>query len=160
MRDHFAAAQFIEMSQDEKLAKPSFELFTAGYQLASEDFDVGEIFPEQLGYEEADLGEVPVPKLQRRRAKDAYCEAAHGPTMAFGAAGRSPLRDRVLMQPPQATALKVDPTPVTIADKSTLVVSAGGRTFTSVWRATQARESVTYVDAASVQVVELAELAV
>jgi hypothetical protein len=159
MRDHFAAAQFIEMSQDEKLAKPSFELFTAGYQLGSEDFDMGEIIPEPLGYEEADLGEVPVPKLQRRRAKDAYHEAAHGPTMAFGAAGRSPLRDRALQQPAQSTAIKVDPAPVTVADKSTLAVAAGGRTFTSVWRATQARQGVTDVDVASVHVVELAELA-
>lgn len=159
MRDHFAAAQFIEMSQADKLAKPSFELFAAGYQLASEDFDMGEIVPEPLGYEEADLGALPVPKLQRRRALDAYREATHGPYMASGAAGRSPLRDRALATPAQSPAIKVDPAPVTVADKATLAVAGGGQTFTSVWRATQARHGVAGVDVASVQVVELAELA-
>jgi hypothetical protein len=160
MSDFFAAAQFIEMSQDDKLSKPSFESYTAGYQLASEEFDMGEIIPEPLGYEEADLGAVaPVSKLLRRRASDAYLEAAHGPTLAFGAAGRSPLRDRALAQPAQSTALKIDPAPVTLADKSTLTVSGSGRSYTSVWRASQARAAVSNVDAASVHVIELAELA-
>ncbi len=159
VRDHFAAAQFIEMSQADKLAKPSFELFTAGYELASEEFEMGEIVPEPLGYEEADLGAMPVPKQLRRRAKDVFDEATHGPTLAFGAAGRSPLRDRALARPDQATALRIDPAPVTIADKSTLAVAGGGRTFTSVWLATQARQGVADVDVATVQVAELAELA-
>ena len=160
MNDFFAAAQFIEMSQDDKLAKPSFESYAAGYQLASEDFDMGEIISEPLGYEEADLGAVaPVLKINRRRAKDAYHEATHGPGLAFGAAGRSPLRDRELQQPAQLTAFKVDPTPVTVADKATLAVAGGSGTYTSVWRAAQARTSVTNVDVANVHVVELVELA-
>ena len=158
--DFFAAAQFIEMSQDDKLAKPSFESYAAGYQLASEEFDMGEIIPEPLGYEEADLGAVaPVLKIDRRRANDAYREETHGPMLAHGAAGRSPLRDRALQQPAQSIAFKVDPAPVTVADKATLAVAGGSRTYTSVWRAAQARTSVTNVDVASVHVVELAELA-
>jgi hypothetical protein len=36
LRDHFAAAQFFDMSDDEKLARPSFELMDAGLQ-----FDTG-----------------------------------------------------------------------------------------------------------------------
>ncbi len=156
--DFFAAAQFIEMSQDDKLAKPSFESFTAGYQLASSEFDMGEIIPEPLGYEEADLGAPRGTKRERRKARDIYHEATHGRGLAFGAAGRSPLRDRALAQPAQPTALKVNPAPVTVADKSTLA-PAGGGTFTSVWRATQARDNVTHVDVANVHVVELAELA-
>jgi hypothetical protein len=157
--DFFAAAQFIEMSQDDKLSKPSFESYTAGYQLASAEFEMGDIVPEPLDYEEVDLGAAPVVKSLRRKASDAYLEATHGPILAFGAAGRSSLRDRSLAQPAQSTAIKVDPAPVTVADKATLAVAGGGRTFTSVWRAAQARAAVTSVDIASVQVVELAELA-
>ncbi|HVP30690.1 MAG TPA: DUF6603 domain-containing protein [Myxococcota bacterium] len=157
--DFFAAAQFLEMSQDDKLSKPSFESYTAGYRLASEDFDLGEIVPEPLGYEEADLGAEPVSKLRRRRAFDTYVEGVHGATLSFGAAGRSPLRDRALAQPAQSAAFRVDPAPVTLADKATLAVAGGGGTFTSVWRASQARSSVASVDAARVQVIELAELA-
>lgn len=120
---------------------------------------MGEIIPEPLGYEEADLGAVtPVAKHQRRKANDAYLESAHGPSLSFGAAGRSPLRDRAMQQPAQSTRIKVNPAPVTVADKSTLSVAGGGSTFTSVWRAAQARSGVTNVDVASVQVAELAEL--
>lgn len=156
--DFFAAAQFIEMSQADKLAKPSFESYTAGYRLASQDFDMGEILAEDLRYEEADLGAVRVAKLGRRKAGDAYLELTHGATMTFGAAGRSSLRDRALSQPPQSVALKISPAPVAVADKSTLAVSAGGRTFGSVWRAVQARDAVTSVATTSLHVVELAEL--
>ena len=158
MSDFFAAAQFIELSQDDKLAKPSFESYTAGYRLASEDFEMGEILPEDLGYEEADLGAQPQPKAMRRKAFDTYLEAAHGPAMAFGAAGRSVFRDRALMQPAQPTAIKVNPAPVTVADKATLSITGGDRSFGSVWRASQARAAVPNVDAAGLQVVELAEL--
>jgi hypothetical protein len=78
--------------------------------------------------------------------------------MTFGAAGRSPLRDRALSQPAQAVAMMISPAPVAVADKSTLAVTALGSTFTSVWRATQARDGVTTVATTSLHVVELAEL--
>lgn len=157
--DFFAAAQFLDMSQDDKLAKPSFESFAAGYRLASEDFDMGEIIPELMDYEEADLGAAPVPKLARRRAGEPYFESVQGASLAFGAAGRSPLRDRALARPAQAAAFKVNPAPVTVAEKSTLAPAAGGRTFNSVWRATQAGAAIEGTAAGGVQVVELAELA-
>ena len=118
-----------------------------------------EIIPEPLGYEEADLGALPVPKVARRKAGGVYLEATHGSMLAHGAAGRSPLRDRALTQPAVSTPIKVNPAPVTLADKSTLAVAAGASTFTSVWRASQAREAVSDVAVGSVHVVELAELA-
>jgi hypothetical protein len=156
--DFFAAAQFIEMSQADKLSKPSFESYTAGYRLASEDFAMGEIFAKDLQYEEADLGEELLPKSSRRMAADAYLELVHGTAMSFGAAGRSPLRDRALAQPAQSTAMKISPAPVAVADKSTLAITADGRTFGSVWRAVQARDAMTAAATTSLHVVELAEL--
>ena len=156
--DFFAAAQFIEMSQADKLAKPSFESYTAGYRLASEDFAMDKILATDLRYEEADLGEPPQPKLLRRKASDAYLELAHGTTMSFGAAGRSPRRDRALSQPAQSVPIKISPAPMAVADKSTLAITAGGRTFGSVWRAVQARDAVTTAATNSLHVVELAEL--
>lgn len=156
--DFFAAAQFIDMSQDDKLAKPSFESFAAGYRLASEDFAMGEIIPELLGYEEADLGAPRTAKSARRRANDRYVDAVHGTTLAFGAAGRSSLRDRALARPAQTVALKVNPAPVTVTDKATLAPAAGSQAFASVWRATQLGATLPHADARSVQVTELAEL--
>jgi hypothetical protein len=157
--DFFAAAQFLEMSQDDKLAKPSFESYTAGYELGDDNFDLGEVIDETLTYEEADLGAVPVPKRQRRIALVPYAEATHGALLPFGAAGRSPLRDRALTQPAQSTALRLDPPPVTVASKSSLVPATGAQTYSSVWRAHQARDTNTTVEAASLAVVELAEIA-
>ena len=156
--DFFATAQFIAMSDDQKLSKPSFELYTAGYKLASKEFDMGEIIPELMGYEEVDLGAPRVSKAGRRKASVRFSEAAHGSMLAFGAAGRSALRDRTLAEPARPAGLKVNPAPVAVADKSTLTVQGGGRSYTSVWRATQAREAVTSVAVDSLHVAELAEL--
>src|SRR4029079_16840599 len=36
LKDQFAAAQFFEMSDDEKLARPSFELMEAGLQFGAD----------------------------------------------------------------------------------------------------------------------------
>jgi hypothetical protein len=150
--DYFATAQFLEMSQDERLSKPSFESFTAGYVLGSDAFQPGEMSPFVLDYEEADLG---APPASRLAVKSLYAEAVHGATLAFGAAGRSPLRDRALARPAEATALKVNPPPMAVADKSTLAVSGGARVYGSVWRATQAAHEL-----AKANVVELAEMSI
>lgn len=157
--DYFAAAQFIEMTQADRLAKPSFDTFTAGYRLSSTDFDMGEVVPGDLSFEEADLGAEPVLKRPRRLAKDAYLEMKHGVTLKYGAAGLSSLRDRALTLPAQAAALKVSQPPVAVADKSNFAISAGGRTFTSVWYAVQARDAVTATPTRNLQVVELTEIA-
>ena len=68
--DFFAAAQFLEMSQDDRLTKPSFEAFTAGYELSDDSFELGEIVEETLNYEEADLGAPRMPRsLRAHRAR-------------------------------------------------------------------------------------------
>ncbi len=157
--DFFAAAQFLELSQDDRLAKPSFESYTAGYELGDDSFALSEVIEETLNYEEADLGAVPVARGLRRLALGAYTEAKSGALLRFGAAGQSSRRDRALTQPVQSTAIRVDPAPVTIAAKESLTAAAGAGIYTSVWRAHQARDASTTVAVASLGVVELAELA-
>src|SRR5262249_13543657 len=132
---------------------------TAGYDLGDDRYDIGEVFEETLYYEEADLGAPRIPKRQRRIGLVAFSEAIHGAMLPFGSAGRSSLRDRTLTQPGQATALRVDPAPVTVASKDTLTIGAGAATYTSVWRADQTRRARATSEAASLGVVELSELA-
>ena len=86
--DFFAAAQFLEMSQDDKLAKPSFEAYTAGYELGDDKFEIGDVIEETLNYEEADLGAVACAEGSTS-GLGAYAEATHGALLRFGAAGRS-----------------------------------------------------------------------
>ena len=55
--DFFAAAQFLEMSQDDRLAKPSFEIVhRRATSSPTTTYEMGEILEETLRYEEADLG--------------------------------------------------------------------------------------------------------
>jgi len=155
--DFFAAAQFLELSQDDKLAKPSFESYAAGYELRDDDYDLGAIVEETLDYEEADLGAARQPRKLRHIGRVAFREELHGPLMRFGSAGLSSLRDRALSQPAQGTAIKVKPAPVGVADKATLNLAAA-KTFTSVWQAEQTRRFSSTLDLRQHQVAEVAEL--
>jgi hypothetical protein len=155
--DHFAAAQFLNLSQDEKLSRPSFDTFTAGYGLRDDDFELDWIEEVLLDHEEADLGEPPPDSGFRLFGSMVFDEVKHGALLRFGAAGRSPLRDRALAQPALATAWKVDPVPVAVAHKDHLEAALGER-FSSVWQADQARLHSGDLVAATLQVAELAEL--
>jgi len=159
--DFFAAAQFFEMSQDDKIGKPSFESFTAGYELGSDAFDLGEVIPETLNYEEVDLGAPRTKKKARRRGFDAFAQNRHGVLMQFGSAGLSSLRDRALIQPAQSVALRVDPAPVVVTDRSTTAAALGGSVYTSFWKAEQSRTatvSTTSAAATKLHVMDLAEV--
>jgi hypothetical protein len=157
--DHFAAAQFLELSQDDRMSKPSFELFTAGYELNDDTYDLGDIVEQTLDYEEADLGATRKPKKLRHLGITLFDADRHGRLMRFGAAGVSKLRDRALAQPPQPARINVGPAPVVVADKNKLQVVTGSAVHTSFWRADQARAFDLASDVAASQVAELAEVA-
>lgn len=152
LQDAFATAQFLEMSEDDKLAKPSFERFTAGYELGSGAFTAGPVIDAPLDYEEADLG---APRGPRTRVNDLFSTVVYGAMLAQGAAGRSVLRDKALARPAEATQLKVNPPPLAVANKATMALAGGAAVHASVWQATQAAQGVV-----NAQVTELAELAV
>jgi len=158
LKDFFAAAQFLDMSQDDKMSKPSFESFTAGYSLRDDDYRLGEVVPETLNYEEADLGADPVPRKSRLVALTPYLDSVQGSFMLFGAAGRSELRDKELIKPAQSVPIKVDPAPMTIVDKGTLDPLAGVELHTSFWQASQALAFGVNASPRQNQVAELAEL--
>lgn len=156
-QDHFAAAQFLEMSQDDKLAKPSFDSFTAGYRLRDDDFETDGIEAVALDYEEADLGLARTARKSRRVGSMLFDADVHGPMMRFGAAGRSPLRDRALSQPTQGAALNVNPVPVVVADKKSLT-AAGTKSYASIWQAEQTWRYSPNFNTSLHQVAEVAEL--
>jgi hypothetical protein len=138
VRDFFAAAQFLDLSQDDKMSKPSFEYFTAGYVLRNDDYQVAAVVAESLDYEEVDLGAPRQPRRRRSRSGSAFLESVHQAFMPFGAAGRSALREKREMQPPGDAAITVNPVPVTVAEKATLRPIGAGVVHHSVWQATQA----------------------
>lgn len=160
-KDYFAAAQFLDMSQDDRLAKPSFEAYPAGYQLRDDDYELGSIIETPLGYEEADLSEPePVPRSSRQLSDMLFLKSNHGALMQFGSAGLSSLRDKARLQPAQNTALKVNPPPQVVAAKTSLNAAPAVALQTSVWQAEQVRQFTPSLNPARTQVAELAELTV
>jgi hypothetical protein len=156
-KDFFASAQFLEMSQDDRLTKPSFEAYPAGFELSDDSYDLGAIVPADLGYEEADLGALR--KLGKKRffSKGLFLESHHGALMQFGSAGLSSLRDKALAQPMLPAAIKVNPPPVVVVDKSSLQLAATTQ-HSSVWQAEQVRRFTPTFNPTLKQVAELAEL--
>jgi hypothetical protein len=77
--------------------------------------------------------------------------------MQFGSAGLSSLRDKALTQPALPTAIKVNPPPVVVVDKSTLQLAATTQ-YSSVWQAEQARSFTNTLNPTLKQVAEIAEL--
>jgi hypothetical protein len=165
-KDYFASAQFLEMSQDDKLAKPSFEAYPAGFELGNQDYelpqpksvaDLNPIVSVDLNYEEADLGAPRKSRKNRFFSESLYLDAMHGPLMRFGSAGLSSLRDKVLSQAVQSAPIKVNPAPVVVVDKSSLQISASS-VHSSIWQAEQQLQFSKDLNQAKHQVAELAEL--
>ena len=86
--DQFAAAQFLELSDDEKLARPSFELMLAGVTFAGGDITFGsQSVVSDMDFDRRIDGVTqpgPPPRLSGTLATFAA---------GFGPAGRSPLRE-------------------------------------------------------------------
>lgn len=155
--DFFASAQFLEMSQDDKLAKPSFEAYPAGFELNDDGYEFGKTSETNCDHEEADLGAPRKWGKRRFFSETPFLESSHGALMQFGAAGLSSLRDKALAQPAIPTAIKVNPPPVLVVDKSSLQPAAA-KHHSSVWQAEQVRRFTPALNPALNQVAELAEL--
>jgi hypothetical protein len=161
IKDFFATAQFLEMTQEEKISKPSFESFAAGYTLKDDAFEVPTFEPVNLDYEVANLGEDSGPRAKLRKhsfAQTLFVQGVHEKFLEFGAAGRSTLRDKKLLLPPEDASIKVGPAPLTIVNKETLAAAPGVAVKTSYWQAKRFLESSGAVQPRKNQVFEVAEL--
>ena len=95
VREHFARAQFVEMSEEERLTRPSFEELDAGVEFTSAAFHVSTRpvrtpMSFETRYLDLDTGEI-----RPRPGRDPGHGLDHGLLDAFGrygAAGRAPQR--------------------------------------------------------------------
>ena len=96
VRDFFAPAEFLEMTDDEKLTAPSFEPLTAGMSLSADGFvlptgDDDLIEDPAIRYETFIVGRKDEPP--RKQAEPSALSADHlGKQISFGAAARSDVR--------------------------------------------------------------------
>lgn len=116
VRAPFAAGEFVELSDDEKLSRPAFEPFIAGVSAGGAAVTAGPVVAADLSYEQITLGpEGPLDDTPPRHAALATL-VAHG--VLFGAAAASPVRrDDVV------TSLRANPL-VALSDETHVVVDA------------------------------------
>lgn len=115
LTDNFPAAQFLKMSQDELLSKPSFDRLTSGFESGQLDYQFGSAVAEVFDYEEVNLsidksgaGRLALPGLTLSQHRAWALE--------LGAAGRSPLRRKQRLKPEDEVRLGVKPPPLATLD--------------------------------------------
>ncbi len=154
LTDNFPTAQFIDMSDDDRLGKPSFDRFTSGFESGQRDYGFEAAVSETFDYEEVNLsieksgvGVLAMPGLT--------LSAHRNWTLEHGAAARSPLRRKALLKPEEAKVV-VNPPPLATLDIASGTMSAtalAGAAGTSFWQA----QDVALAKGAAVQVVEAFE---
>ena len=118
VRDHFARAQFLEMTEEERLTRPSFEEMDAGVEFSSAAFTVSvNAIGADMEYETAYLDVDPRRFNDTRRDKTlrrvGLDHGLVGILAGHGAAARAPQRAEERNR--GKTALRVDMTPATLA---------------------------------------------
>lgn len=169
VREHFARAQFIDMSEEDKLTRPSFEELDAGVELSSSTY----VLPDalrgpaavELDYEATaylDLrGDRPA-RIRRgpRLGPGAVDHAIVGKLARHGAAGRAPQRREEAMRAAEGARIAVAPAaPLAAASRDSMqaigVPLDGAARFAEM----VAEQSIGAPDRRSARLVEQFELA-
>jgi hypothetical protein len=91
VRAQFAAGEFVDLSEDERLSRPAFERFVAGFTAGSDAVVAGPAVSGDLGYEEIVLGpDGAVEEPPRPKRPPLLVALRHG--VGVGPAALSPLR--------------------------------------------------------------------
>lgn len=147
VKDHFASAQFFDVSESDRLQGPSFEQYDAGMTVAVDSFDSGEMISETFDYEEVNLSSDErsfVSTVHLGQLADTRW------VVAFGGAARSELRQR--LQPKVLVKAEVANPGYRVTERTTAkAASAGATTYFN------AKAQASLLDAAEFQVAEAFE---
>ena len=167
VREQFARAQFVDMSEEDKLAKPSFEPLDAGVTFASADFDIPEaaVTEVEASYELVYLQEETRYgfRLERIARADApQIAAEHALHFAgYGVAARSPLRAQEEVSRQREGRIAVESPPLAVASRETMspvgTVALAGAARVAAMAAEQALAASGERDAQLVEAFELVE---
>lgn len=146
VKDHFASAQFFDVSEQDRLQGPSFESYDAGMTVAVDSFDTGPMVSESFDFEEVNLSS-PEPK---RISGLHLGQLANGQWLyAFGGAARSELRQR--LKPKVLATVEVAAPAYRVTSRSTAQAATAGDTYT------QAKAQAATLGRAEFQVAEAFE---
>ena len=130
VQEHFARAQFVEMSDDEKLTRPSFEALDAGVAFSSEAFTVPSVaIGADMDFEPTAYLDLDPARYNRTRRDPSLRGAAtdHGIIGALallGAAARAPMRDDERITAHTAARVDVEAAPLVAVADDTFVPAA------------------------------------
>jgi len=123
VREHFARSQFVEMSEEELLTKPSFEELDAGVEFSSEAFRVpqstiaADMDFEATAYLDLDPRRHNRTRRDPRTRRAAVDHAILGVLAQQGAAGRAPMRHDERMARRAGARIDVTAPPLAVADR-------------------------------------------
>jgi hypothetical protein len=147
VKDHFASAQFFDVSEGDRLQGPSFEQYDAGVTVSVDSFDSGDMVAESFDYEEVNLSS----------DERSFVSLSHLGLLAdtrwvvaFGGAARSDLRQR--LQPKVLAKAEVANAGYRVTERTTAKAAAGGATTYF-----NAKAQASVLDAAEFQVAEAFE---
>ena len=128
VREHFARAQFVEMREEERLTRPSFEELDAGVEFSSEAFHVpastlvADMDFERTAYLDLDPRRYNQTRRDPGLRRAAIDHAILGVLAAQGAAGRAPMRFDERMAGRAGACIGVSPAPLVAADREAFAV--------------------------------------
>jgi hypothetical protein len=167
VREQFARAQFIDMSEEDKLAKPSFEPLDAGVAFASDDFELPDaaVVDVEASYELVYLQEE-----TRFGLRLEWIPLADAPQLAaehslhfarYGAAAVSPLRAQEQVSRRREGRIGVESPPLAVASRETMApvgtVALAGAARVAAMAAEQALADAADRDGQLVEAFELVE---
>jgi len=160
--EFFARSQFLDLTEEQKLASPSFERFTAGVAVGTEAYQgASTVIPADIDYETAYLDpSQDIGRLVRTKLTGSTLSMAQlGWQSQQGAAAKSSLRTTQTLKPGEDRRIKVELPRVAVVDMEKMAAMAGvrldGNAAFSLSLAAQAMAGV----AESGQIVEMFEMA-
>jgi hypothetical protein len=139
--ESFSAGQFFKRSEDDLLAKPSFDRFAAGCESGQRQYRFGAAVPEFFDFEEVNLSSRPSGS-GGLLGKGGLMLGSHRQwALQMSAAGRSPLRRKQMLAPADVAKVVVNPPPLATIDTASGTMAASalpGRAATSPWHAADA----------------------
>jgi Family of unknown function (DUF6603) len=155
VEDYFAAAQFFDVSDSDRLEGPSFERYDAGLTMEVDNFECGPLIEETLDYEEVNLS-----GGANRFQQVFYLDLAASGSWSFklGAAGRSALRERAKLDSPVKAKIDVDPPPYAVSGRKKLAAVSAAAQDIGFWAARDVIAETVGLSRGTHQIVETFEL--
>jgi hypothetical protein len=158
--EHFARAQFVDTSEEDRLTQPSFEALDAGVQFSSAAYHVPATgVTATMDYEPTAYLELPGGATTHEESTTGAA-LDHGIVAVLGrqgAAGRAPMRFAERLALRTATQVTVSPPPLEVVDRTVLAPAAQALNDRARFATMLAAQRIAS-DRAAVQLVEVFEL--